>query len=205
MEDLARSAIEYLSAGQSAAGLAVLFAAALVEYVFPPFPGDTVTLFGAFLAAHGGWSVPLVFAAVTVGSVGGAAVDYALGRRLARRPLAELEGRALRARERMEPILERFRRHGAIYVALNRFLPGIRALFFVAAGMARLPLWAVLLWGAVSAAAWNALIIAAGFALGKNWERLLELLGTYTTGAWILIGLVVVVLLIRWFARRSRG
>ena len=63
MEQLAQPLLDFLSAGQSAAGLSVLFVSALIEYVFPPFPGDTVTLFGAFLAAHQGWSVPLVFTA----------------------------------------------------------------------------------------------------------------------------------------------
>jgi membrane protein DedA with SNARE-associated domain len=204
MEQLAERIIDFLAAGQSLAGLGVLFASALIEYVFPPFPGDTVALFGAFLAAHQGWSVPLVFAAVTLGSLAGSAADYALGRRIGRRPPEQLTGRKRRARERVAPILVKFERHGAAYVAVNRFLPGIRALFFVAAGMARLPLGKVLLWGAVSAAAWNALIIGAGFALGKNWERLLELLRTYTTIAWIAIGAVILALLIRWmFKRRS--
>lgn len=204
MEELVRSLLDFLSSGQSAAGMALLFLCGAVEYVFPPFPGDTVTLFGAFLAATEGWSVPLVFAVVTMGSVAGAALDYALGVRMSRSPVESLTGRRRAAREKMAPILERFERHGAVYVAINRFLPGIRALFFVAAGMARLPLRKVLLWGAVSAMAWNGLIIGAGFAMGKNWDRLLGLLRTYTTVAWILVGLVVVGLLVRWFVRRSR-
>ena len=102
----------------------------------------------------------------------------------------------------MRPMLERFERHGVVYVAINRFLPGIRALFFVAAGMSGLPLKKVLLWGAVSAAAWNGLIIAVGFAVGKNWERLLEILKSYTLVAWTGVGGVVLGLVARWFARR---
>jgi len=205
MQDFLDSVMAFLAAGQSAAGAAVLAISAAVEYLFPPFPGDTVTLFGAFLAATEGWSVPLVFAAVTIGSLLGASLDYALGRRLARTPIEELTGRKRAARERMTPILRGFERHGAVYVVINRFLPGIRALFFVAAGMARLPLRKVLLWGAVSAAAWNALIIGAGFAIGKNWGRLLELARAYTLGAWIVVGLVVVGLVVRWLVRRRQG
>ena len=204
MEGLTESVLELLSAGQSAAGLGVLFVSSMVEYVFPPFPGDTVTLFGAFLAAAEGWSVPLVFAAVTAGSLAGAALDYALGRRLARTPVEELTGRRRRARERLGPILERFERHGAAYVAINRFLPGVRALFFVAAGMARLPLGKVLAWGALSAAAWNALIIAAGFALGENWERLLGWLRAYTTAAWIVLAAAALAVVARWLWKRRR-
>jgi membrane protein DedA with SNARE-associated domain len=200
--DIGGRILELLSAGESAAGLALLFASSAVEYVFPPFPGDTVTLFGAFLAANLGWSVPLVFAAVTAGSLAGASIDYALGRRLARTPINALSGRAKRARERVEPILARFRRHGAAYIAVNRFLPGVRALFFVAAGMAGLPAARVLLYGLASAAAWNALVIAAGFAVGRNWERLLGLLGTYTAVAWIPVAMLAAAA--AWIALRSR-
>jgi membrane protein DedA with SNARE-associated domain len=202
MQGLLDSVMAFLAAGQSAAGAAILAVSAAVEYVFPPFPGDTVTLFGAFLAATEGWSVPLVFAAVTAGSLAGAWLDYALGRRLARTPIEELTGRKRAARERMTPILRGFERHGAAYVAINRFLPGIRALFFVAAGMAGLPVHRVLLWGAISAAAWNALIIGAGFAIGKNWDRLLELARAYTLGAWIAVGVIAAGLFIRWIVKR---
>ena len=204
MEDLTQQIIDYLSSGQSIPGMGILFASSFIEYVFPPFPGDTVTLFGAFLAANFEWSVPLVFAVVTLGSLAGSAADYGLGRRLAKTPVDQLTGRKKKAREKVQPLLEKFEKHGAVYVVVNRFLPGIRAFFFIAAGMARLPLWKVLLWGAVSAAAWNALIIAVGFAIGKNWDRLLGLLRTYTTGAWILIGAVVVGLIVRWLVKRRK-
>jgi membrane-associated protein len=204
MEDLVRALIDFLSAGQSAAGLGTLFLSAMIEYVLPPFPGDTVTLFGAFLAAVEGWSVPLVFVAVTAGSVAGAALDYALGRRLGRAPVETLTGRKRRLRELAAPLIARFERRGAAYLALNRFLPGIRALLFVAAGMARLPAWKVLAWGAAAAALWNALIIAAGFAVGANWPRLLEWLRTYTAIAWIAVGLIVLALVARRLLRRKR-
>ena len=75
MEELTRQIIELLSSGPSTIGAVVLFITALIEYVFPPFPGDTVTLFGAFLAANGSWSVPLVFTAVTLGSASGSALN----------------------------------------------------------------------------------------------------------------------------------
>jgi membrane protein DedA with SNARE-associated domain len=203
MEDATRALLDFLSAGQSAAGLGVLFLSAMIEYVLPPFPGDTVTLFGAFLAAVEGWSVPLVFVAVTAGSVAGAALDYGLGRRLSRMPACSLTGRRRRLRELAVPLVIRFERHGSAYIAINRFLPGIRALLFVAAGMARLPVSRVLLWGAISAAVWNALIIAAGFAVGASWPRLLGWLRTYTTVAWIAVGLVVLALLAGRLLRRK--
>ena len=204
MDELVASVLAYLSQGESALGVAALAIAALVEYVFPPFPGDTVTLFGAFLAATARWHAGAVLAAVTAGSLAGAAIDYAIGRRLAARPLEELSPRRRKLRERLAPVVARFERHGAVYLAVNRFLPGIRALIFVAAGAAGLPFRRVIAYGALSALLWNGLLIGAGFAVGENWDLLLELLRRYTAMVWIAIGVAVLALVALALWRRAR-
>lgn len=202
MDSFFQSAREVLEAGESALGLAVLFLSSVIEYIFPPFPGDTITLFGAFLAANFGWSVPLVFGATLFGSVVGASIDYGIGRRLALKPTQSLTGKWRRAREKIEPILEKLERRAALTLALNRFFPGIRALFFVAAGMAKIPWHAALLWAAVSTGIWNALIIAMGIIIGRNWERLLALLQTYFAIAWIAVIVLVAVGIVRYFRHK---
>jgi membrane protein DedA with SNARE-associated domain len=181
-----------------------LFFAAALEYVFPPFPGDTVTLLGAFLAARASYSSAWVLLTVTAGSVAGSYLDYLVGRWWSRRPIEELSGRARRAREKMAPVLDRFARHGTSYIAINRFLPGIRALFFVAAGMARLPVWKVLLFGALSALAWNAGLIALGAIVAAQFEELLGWVRTYTSAVWVVLGAVAFVLIVRIVWQRRR-
>lgn len=188
-------------------GALALFAAALIEYVFPPFPGDSICLFGAFLVGHAGWSLPAVFAAVLAGNVVGFAADYAIGawmrRRLARRGAAGAEpSPRLRAVLDLE---ERFRTRAATTLLLNRFLPGIRAFLFVGAGFYRYSFARTVLWGTLSATAWNALIFAAGVAVGLNWGDLSTWMERYTTAVWILLGLLAVALLARWWFRRRAG
>lgn len=206
MDDLVTRAAELLSRGESAAGLVALAIAAFFEYAFPPFPGDAVTLFGAFLAATARWRIASVFLAVTAGSLAGAALDYAVGRRLSARPDSGAPARDRSLRTRLAPVVARFERHGAILICLNRFFPGIRALFFVAAGYARLPLSRVLLFGAISAALWNGLLIGAGFAIGDNFGALRSLLERYTAAAWAILGILCAAALARaaWKRRRRR-
>jgi membrane-associated protein len=185
---------------------AVLALASALEYVFPPFPGDTVVLFGVFLAVTAGLSPPLVYAALTAGSIGGAMLAWRVGRAIARdpeRPPRFLRSRAARAT--LAEVQARFRRHGATYLALNRFLPALRALFFVGAGVAGLPASRVALWGGLSAAAWNALLFAAGWGLGAQWRRLEALARTYTTGAFGVAAVVLVVFAALVVRRLRRG
>ncbi len=76
----------------------ILFGASFIEYVFPPFPGDTIVLLGAWYAVHGALSWPTAFAAVTLGAVLGAWFGWRVGRALA----PALESRAA-ARASDEP------------------------------------------------------------------------------------------------------
>jgi membrane protein DedA with SNARE-associated domain len=201
---LAERIMDLVGQSQGPAGLALIAGCALVEYLFPPFPGDIVVVFAAFLVARRGWSAPGVWAAVLVGSAAGCMISYAAGRLLRRTEGRWAAGRLARWRPRIDALVERFGRHGALYIAINRFLPSLRALFFVAAGMARLSPWKVLGFGLLSAAVWNALLFALGITVGANWTRLEKILATYGEVMWGLIALVVLGLIVRWAWRRRQ-
>lgn len=232
-------------------GFVALFAGTFLEYVFPPFPGDTVVVAGAALVAAFDWPLWPVFAAVTAGSVGGSTAAWAAGRavarheaRLGREPRwpsadaiahqgaggidGESEGAAggrpevggpsgapadpvagsrrgldRRARLAVERLVAGFERHGAWYLVLNRFMPGVRTFFFVAAGMVDLPLRSVLLWSGVSAALWNGGLIWLGLSLGNNVAELDRIVERYNR---VIVPLVIVAALaVVWRAWRSGG
>ncbi len=186
---------------------AILFLGSLVEYVFPPFPGDTLVVLGAWYAVNGKISWPFAFVAVTAGAVVGAWIDYRIGVALG----AALERGAMRrgpvTLEHVRQVEAGYARWGAWFLLANRFLPGIRAFLFVGAGAARLPLGKVLLWGGISAAAWNALLLLVGAYLARNLSELVDWLERYTMLAWMGMAVVAALLLARFaFAawRRKR-
>lgn len=181
-----------------------LFFGAMIEYIFPPVPGDTVVVAGAVLVGAFGWSLWPVFGIVTLGAIVGSAADFWIGRWLVN------SGRLARMkpgpRKAIAGLVARFERHGAWYLAVNRFLPGIRAFFFIAAGLAGLKLRTVLFWSAISAAAWNGILVAIGYALGQNLEALETVLGRYQAVMWILIGAVIVFVGYKFYkASRAKG
>jgi len=186
----------------------VLTFGAALEYVFPPFPGDTVVLAGAVLAAVGGWPLWPVLVATTGGSLLGAWVDFRLGRAAADRRDAGRLGSRLGNSPGLDRVLAGYRRWGPAFLAINRFLPGLRALFFVAAGFARMRTGPVLIWAAVSALAWNGILLALGAALGQNLDRLEALARTYALVLWIIFGVAALAGLVWWLClinRRRRG
>jgi membrane protein DedA with SNARE-associated domain len=195
--------IEWFAGIPAWAGVGCLGLSAGIEYVFPPFPGDTVTLAGAVLTAQAGWPWWAVFGALTLGSVAGAWANLGAGRWLAQADGDTWLHRWLarpKVAQRRERLEERFRRHGSAYIALNRFLPAFRALFFVTAGMAGLPTARVLGFAALSAALWNGLIMCAGAAVGYNLDVLTALAKQYSVAVWCVLGAVALV----WAVRRWR-
>lgn len=183
----------------------ILFGASFVEYVFPPFPGDTVVLLGAWYASRDLVSWPGAFAAVTAGAVAGAWVDWHVGRALAPTLAARARRRGPLDAARLQRFDDAYRRWGDLLLVANRFLPGIRAFLFVAAGAARLPLRRVLFLGGLSAALWNVLLLFAGALLVRNADELLALFDRYTAAAWVAMGLVAAGLTGRALWRRRRG
>lgn len=197
--------IAFVARDDNPLGLLVLGGASLIEYVFPPFPGDTITLFGAVLITAYGWSLLGVFGAVMAGSVAGSMLVYGLGLAIERRRERHPERSGPR-KARIDTLIERFRRHGAVYLVLNRFLPGFRAVFFLAAGMARLRPLAVLAYGAASAALWNLAVIGLGSAVGASFESLQAGFEVYLGLVWVGLGTLALVTLLRhlWQRRRAR-
>ncbi|HVR73330.1 MAG TPA: VTT domain-containing protein [Planctomycetota bacterium] len=179
--------------------------AAFIEYIVPPFPGDAIALFGAFCVGRHGWSAPLFVAAVSAGSCVGLTADYFFGLWVASRDLAwrEKHPRWRRFGRSIDRFDAAYRRWGPWLIAFNRFLPGLRAVFFVAAGMARMSYGKVLALGLLSAVAWNSLLLAAGLSLGKNWDSLRGALGTYSTIA-MAVGAAALLLLV-FYSLRRRG
>ena len=201
---------EELSAVLSRTGPAaplILFAGSLVEYVFPPFPGDTLVVLGAWYAVHGVLSWPVTFAAVTGGAVLGAWIDYRVGVALGRALERGAARRGPITADHVRQVEEGYARWGDAFLLANRFLPGVRAFLFVGAGAARLPVGRVLLLGGISAAVWNALLLAVGALLVRNLDEMLGLLEAYTRVAWALVAvaLAAVVAHFAWKWRRRRG
>lgn len=180
----------------------ILFFATFVEHVFPPFPGDLLVVLAAWYAVQGQLSWPMLLVFSTLGAVAGAWVDHRVGVILGRR----LEGRATGSRllppERLAAFEAAYRRWGSWLLLLNRFMPGIRAFLFLAAGASGLPAGRVVLLGGISALVWNGLLLAAGGLLVNNLTELLGLVDQYMRVASAVLALGLLLLLARLAWRR---
>lgn len=181
--------------------------AAFIEYVFPPFPGDTLVVLGGAWAAREDRSLALVHLLLTLGSVVGMGATWRLGKGLSGRIRLAPEGSRLLGLEvgQIRRAQALMRDRGGWLLISNRFLPSFRSVLFVAAGAADVPLWRTLLLGTISAAGFNAVLLSAGVAVGDNAEAIAEFLRTFRTASLVGITVVAAALLARFLWRRRRA
>ncbi len=193
MEQLVNTIIEFLLPRNELFLYGFLFISAVIENLFPPIPGDTITVFGAFMVGTGRLGYLPVYLATTAGSVCGFMLLVLIGRLLEREFFMKRNYRFFPAGSIISAE-QWFARYGYFVVLANRFLPGIRSVISLVSGIARLNLWYVLLLSVISASIWNLIWIQAGFLLGNNWETVKEqaglLIKRYNLAAGILIALI---------------
>lgn len=207
MEQLINDIITFLLPQNELFLYLFLFFSAVIENLIPPIPGDTITIFGAFLVGTGRLSYLLVYVATTLGSVIGFMLLVLLGRFLEREFFMKKNYRFFSTQSIVTA--ERwFERYGYFVVLANRFLPGVRSVISLVSGITRLNLLKVLLLSLASASVWNLIWIQIGFILGNNWEVVREkaglLIGRYNIAMGIIITLGVLCFIIYKWIKKKR-
>lgn len=150
-----------------------VFVSSWLEYVFPPYLGDTFVLVAYFLAGQGAASPLELFVATVIGGALGAACAYALGERYGMRLVHRVlswRRRPLPKRYRLERLDELYGQSRERMLMVNRFLPIIRSISLFAAGAMRLRFWPSVAYATLSQAAFFALMLAIALLGANSWE-----------------------------------
>src|SRR5690625_1148929 len=189
------------------AGYVAIYLLILLETVFPPIPSEIILGFGGYMTTQTSLTVPGVIIVSTFGALSGALVIYALGRFLQPSPFGALILRYERTARLKYSDIERaegwFRRYGPWTVLVCRVIPVLRSLISIPAGMARMRLVPFVILTTIGSAVWNTLVVSAGALLGDNWERIVEILDSYSVVVYVLLAAIAAGLLIfylRWRA-----
>ena len=163
------------------------------ENVFTPLPGDTVTVFGAYLAGLGKVNPIGIHIAATIGGTAGFMGLYLFGKSLQNRGLRR--GRLLGVKiEKISKMEKHFAKFGLLMVLFNRFLYGIRFVISIFAGMSRLNWKTTALLALLGTALWNVVLVYLGTMLGENWTAFKQILWEYNR--YLLVALILVIVII---------
>ena len=192
--------------GQQSSGWAygVLFLSAFVENVFPPIPGDTVTIVGAYFVGTGRLNFWGVYLSTTAGSVLGFMTLYILAYWLEWQVLEKYRPGWVR-KSHLDRVEAWFQQYGYGIILANRFLSGARSVISIVAGLSRLNGFLVLISATFSVLLWNGLLIYLGAFIGKSWEEVVYYVKLYNKI--IFVGLAAVLVsyaLFYWYRKRRR-
>lgn len=208
------SAITYLQHADPVAICVFLFLVAFLENVVPPIPGDVPVAFIGYLINFSPLSFWWAVVFSSAGSVAGFMLVYLLSRNLGLKLYAEGETSVHHWLSRtvhrffppaeMEVIRRKFAAHGYLSVLANRFFFGSRAVISVMAGFMHLKILPVFISAAISATAWNILLVYGGYLLGSNWHDIGRYVAIYSIPVTLLFLLIVFFSLWRFFRERKR-
>jgi len=168
-------------------GYVFLLVSAFGENIFPPLPGDTFVVLGAFLVGRGQLHFVPAYLAATAGSVAGFMLFFWIGRRWGRKLFFKRSGKIF-SEAHLNQIEKMMVRYGYWVVGFNRFLSGFRSVASLGAGIANMEPIKVFALSLVSCCLWNGLIMGMGVWVGENWASILR---HYQTAVFIVIIILI--------------
>ncbi|HUG40983.1 MAG TPA: DedA family protein [Longimicrobiales bacterium] len=184
----------------------ILGLGAATENVVPPVPADTFVLAGALLAARGAADPWTVFLVTWLPNVLSAVGVYVLARRYGRGFFKLPVARWLLREHQLEQIGSFYSRFGIPAIFLTRFLPGIRAMVPVFAGVSHVSAWKVVPPIVVASAVWYGLLVYLGAFAGRNLGAIISIFNDVSSALLLVaLGLVAIVAGWWWRTRHPHG
>ncbi|MFH1207612.1 MAG: DedA family protein [Patescibacteria group bacterium] len=134
-----------------------------------PVPSEAVMPFAGFLWFDHKMSFMMIALVSTFGSIVGSLISYWIGAS-GGRPLVRKFGKYLLLNEEHLNKTERFfQKYGDKTIFFSRFIPVVRHLISIPAGIGRMGLKKFILYTIIGAAIWNSFLAYLGYLLGSNW------------------------------------
>jgi membrane protein DedA with SNARE-associated domain len=179
-----------------------IFLSSVFENFFPPFPGDTVTFVGGYLAGTQHLTVPLVFLSACLGCLSGAMLLYLLGRSKGRKVFLK-NGKRIFDRAHLEKMEKWFKRYGEKVLVLSRFLAGVRSVVALAAGVGNVSVKKMTIYTSISILLWNGIILFSAFKVQQDWREILKMIQIYNKAVLAAVILIALIWLVKVFRGKS--
>lgn len=165
-------------------GLLIFFGFSnFLENVFPPWPGDTFTVFAGFLAGQPDSNLtllPLIIATI-LGNWAGALCMFFFGKKVIQF-LRLTKNQFIRkhyTENSFEQTVNWFKKHSILLIIFSRFSAGIRFFVAIVAGMSRMHVAQFLFFYTIAISIWCGALLFGGYRLGNNWKQILVILSFY--------------------------
>jgi membrane protein DedA with SNARE-associated domain len=178
-------------------GIAFLMA---LESTAVPLPSELILPFAGYLIAVGKLNIWLVLLSSTIGTLIGSLVSYAMGYYGGNQLVLKFGKYCFLDETDLVRTENWFRRQGDATIFIARFIPVVRHLISIPAGIAKMDLKKFCFYTLVGGFLWNSILIYFGYIFGQNWR----IIRHYTEPFSILIAGILVILAIIFAWRHLR-
>ena len=187
-----------------------IFFLIFIENIFPPIPSEVVLLFGGFMTTYSKLNLVGMIIFSTLGSTVGAIVLYFIGKILNKERLKRIVsgkiGKVLRLKASDIDKADRwFDTKGNKTVFFCRFIPVVRSLISIPAGMSEMAMGKFLLYTITGSLIWNTVLLFVGSKVGENWKRIETIMSQYSHIILILLIIGFLGFVIYHFSKKKKA
>jgi len=172
-----------------------IFAAALIETLFPIIPSELIFPLAGYVVHSQNLGIEQVIMFGFVGSLGstlGAIVIYFVALKLGRRIILKVGKYILITESKLEKSEIWFQKYGKVAVLLGRLAPGVRELISIPAGLSRMNFIEFTLFTFIGSFVWSLSLTMIGYYLGSAWDKFSQ----DSSKAFHVISLIIIVSLV---------
>lgn len=181
-----------------------------IENIFPPIPSEVILLFGGFMTTYTKLNIIFMIISSTLGSLIGAIVLYYIGKIFNKERLKKIIsgkiGKILRLKNSdIDKADKWFDTKGNKTVFFCRFIPIVRSLISIPAGMSEMPIIKFLTYTIFGSLIWNTVLIITGKMVGNNWTKILTIFDTYSHIVLIIFIILFIILITIFYKKRKNN
>ena len=181
----------------------------MIENIFPPIPSEIILGFGGFMTKSTNLTLFGVILVSTIGSCLGASILYFVGYLINKERLIKFTktkiGKLLNFKEvDIENANNWFLKSGYKTILFGRFVPIIRSIISIPAGISKMSFLAFLLLTFIGTFIWNGILTITGSMLGDNWYKIGVFIKKYSLIVIIVSIFVSVFSIIYWIKIRNK-
>ena len=186
-----------------------IFFLIFIENIFPPIPSEVVLLFGGFMTTYSKLNLFGMIIFSTLGSTVGAIVLYYIGKILNKERLKKIVsgkiGKVLRLKASdIEKADKWFDTKGNKTVFFCRFIPVVRSLISIPAGMSEMIMSKFLLYTITGSLIWNTVLLFVGSKVGENWKKIEQMMSQYSHIILIILIIAFIGFVIYHFSKKKK-
>lgn len=186
-----------------------VFLLILIENIFPPIPSELILLFGGFMTTYTKLNIIVMIISATLGSLIGALLLYKIGTIFDKEKLKILIsgklGKVLNLKNSdIDNANKWFSNEGQKTVFFCRFIPLIRSIISIPAGMNKMKISKFITYTLLGSVIWNLVLIIIGHIVGRNWKAILKIFKLYSRFALLLLFISLMILIIKYYKNKSK-